>query len=118
LVDGQLNEIGTLSAMGRASIRSSSLDVGSHTVTALYNGDRQNAPSLSQPIKLRVLPVSGDLDGDGIVNCTDLAIVEDSFLKRVGQAGFDPRADINGDGVKHLSVPQENAFASVTHRLM
>lgn len=42
--------------------------------------------------------VPGDLNGDGMVNCTDLAIVKASMGKRTGQAGFDPRADINRDG--------------------
>ena len=41
----------------------------------------------------------GDADGDGIATCSDLAIVKASFGKRAGQPGFDPRADLNGDGV-------------------
>jgi Dockerin type I domain/PASTA domain len=44
-------------------------------------------------------PLPGDVNGDGAVNCADLAIVKASFGKRKGQAGFDPRADVNGDGV-------------------
>ena len=43
--------------------------------------------------------VTGDLDGDGLVNCTDLNIVKSSFGRRPGQAGFDPRADVNADRV-------------------
>jgi len=46
-----------------------------------------------------ILKLYGDLNSDGAVNCADLAIVKASFGKRTGQAGFDPRADINGDGV-------------------
>lgn len=41
----------------------------------------------------------GDVNGDGSVNCADLAIVKASMGKRTGQAGFDPRADVNRDGV-------------------
>jgi hypothetical protein len=41
----------------------------------------------------------GDLDFDSMTDCSDLAIVKASFGKRMGQAGFDPRADTNGDGV-------------------
>jgi virginiamycin B lyase len=51
--------------------------------------------------------VPGDLNGDGRVNCTDLAIVKASLGKRTGQLGFDPRADVNRDGVvdvRDLSV--------------
>ena len=39
------------------------------------------------------------MNGDGVVNCADLAIVTASTGKRTGQAGFDPRADLNGDGI-------------------
>ena len=47
-------------------------------------------------------PLVGDVNGDGVVNCLDLAIVRASFGKRLGQAGFDPRADVNGDGVVNI----------------
>lgn len=43
--------------------------------------------------------VPGDLSGDLIVDCLDFGIVEASLGKKRGQAGFDIRADINGDGV-------------------
>jgi hypothetical protein len=33
------------------------------------------------------------------VGCADIAIVKASFGKRSGQPGFDPRADVNNDGV-------------------
>ncbi len=41
----------------------------------------------------------GDLDGDGAVGCADLAIVRAAFGTVVGQPGFDPRADVTGDGI-------------------
>lgn len=43
--------------------------------------------------------VAGDVNGDGVVDCTDLAVTRVPFGKTYGQAGFDPRADMNGDGV-------------------
>ena len=43
--------------------------------------------------------VLGDLDGDGQVNCADIAIVRNAFGKKLGQPGFDSRADINHDNV-------------------
>jgi len=46
-----------------------------------------------------VVPVPGDADGDGVVNCTDYGIVKASLGKRPGQAGYDARADVNKDGV-------------------
>ncbi|MCV2351249.1 M12 family metallo-peptidase [Paucibacter sp. Y2R2-4] len=48
-------------------------------------------------IKLAVDP-----NGDGVIDCADLAIVKASFGKRAGQAGFDPRADVNKDGAVDL----------------
>jgi len=44
----------------------------------------------------------GDRNGDGVVDCADLAIVKASFGKKVGQPGYDPRADVNGDGVVNI----------------
>jgi len=43
--------------------------------------------------------VMGDVDEDGTVNCLDLELVRASFGKRLGQPGFDPRADLNRNGV-------------------
>jgi hypothetical protein len=53
---------------------------------------------------LKALPPvpSGDLNGDGLVNCADVALIKASFGKKVGQPGFDIRADINGDGVVNV----------------
>ena len=42
---------------------------------------------------------TGDLNHDGHVDCTDVAIVKAALGKKTGQAGFDARADVNGDGV-------------------
>lgn len=46
--------------------------------------------------------LSGDLNGDGVVNCADLAIVKAAIGKRSGEAGFDARADTNHDGVVNV----------------
>ena len=43
--------------------------------------------------------VMGDVNEDGTVNCLDLEVVRDSFGRRLGQAGFDARADLNRNGV-------------------
>jgi hypothetical protein len=47
--------------------------------------------------------VSGDVDGDGKVDCTDISIVKAAFGKRVGQAGFDSRADVNHNGIVDIN---------------
>jgi hypothetical protein len=43
--------------------------------------------------------VAGDVNGDGAVDCADLAFLTNILGQTYGQAGFDPRADVNGDGV-------------------
>lgn len=43
-----------------------------------------------------------DLDNNGRVDCADVAIVRASYGRRTGQPGFDPRADVNRDGVVNL----------------
>jgi len=48
-------------------------------------------------------PKPGDLNEDGVVSCLDMSIVRAAFGKRVGQPGFDPRADVNRDGLINIS---------------
>jgi len=43
--------------------------------------------------------VAGDVDGNGVVDCVDVGIVKASLNKRLGQAGFDARADVNRDNI-------------------
>jgi hypothetical protein len=49
-----------------------------------------------------VISLLGDRNGDGVVDCKDLAIIRASFGKKTGQSGFDPRADVNGDGIVNI----------------
>jgi hypothetical protein len=102
VVDGQLQDFGTLDGSNQASIVVTSLPLGNHMILALYSGDSSNAPSGSQPISTQVVAVPGDVNGDGVVDCVDLAIVKASFGKKTGQPGFDPRADVNHDGVVNI----------------
>lgn len=44
-------------------------------------------------------PRPGDLNGDGLVDCTDLSIVRAALGKGASESGFDSRADTNQDGV-------------------
>ncbi len=55
------------------------------------------------------LRLVGDLNGDGFVDCGDLAIIKAAFGTSTGQPGFDPRADVNGDGVVNI---KDLAFVS------
>jgi len=40
----------------------------------------------------------GDLNGDGVVSCADLRLVAAALGKKVGESGFDVRADLTGHG--------------------
>jgi hypothetical protein len=42
---------------------------------------------------------AADRNNDGKVDCADVQIVVNALHTRTGQAKFDPRADVNGDGV-------------------
>lgn len=61
----------------------------------------------------------GDADFDGVATCADASVVRAAFGKRASQPGFDPRADMNKDGVidvRDLSEVSRNLFAGVTCR--
>ena len=79
---------GTILPAGNAETLSAAF---TPTDTADYN-------STHASVIVNVKAVPGDLNGDGVVNCADLAIIKASFGKKSGQPGFDPRADVNGDG--------------------
>jgi uncharacterized repeat protein (TIGR01451 family) len=59
---------------------------------------------VEQPVSEATILVSlpGDVNGDGVVNCTDVAIVKAAFGKKVGQPGYNMAADVNNDGVVNL----------------
>jgi hypothetical protein len=46
--------------------------------------------------------VPGDLNGDNLANCADLAMVNAAVGTRTGQAGFLPAADLDNNGVIDL----------------
>jgi trimeric autotransporter adhesin len=55
---------------------------------------------VSGPLETVTAPfIPGDVNSDGVVDCSDLAVIKASFGKRRGEAGFDLRADVNNDGV-------------------
>lgn len=74
------------------------------------------APKSMAEATTKLVPV-GDVNGDGVVNCADLAIVKASFGTKAGQPEFDPRADLNGDGVVNvldLSIVAKQIPAGMT----
>ena len=47
--------------------------------------------------------VSGDANGDGIIDISDFGLLAGSFLSVAGQEGFDPRTDFDADGITNIS---------------
>jgi uncharacterized protein YjdB len=97
--------VATISTTGLAT----GVAFGTTTITAT-----QVSISGSTTMSVKIL---GDVNGDGVVDCADLAIVKASFGKKTGQPGFDPRADVNGDGVVNaidLSIVSRQ-FPANTH---
>lgn len=69
-------------------------------VIPTFTGKYQFLQTLYQPTLSSLPPVPpGDLDGDGVADCTDRQFVIARLGTKVGQTGFDIRADLNGDGV-------------------
>lgn len=63
-------------------------------------GDGSKDAEFTSPEAVYVtVTTPGDVNGDGVVNCVDLALTKATFNKRPGQTGFDARADFNGDGM-------------------
>jgi hypothetical protein len=56
----------------------------------------------SEQLTVEPPQIVGDLNGDGKVDCSDLAIVKAAFGTVMGAPGFDPRADVNSDGVVNI----------------
>ncbi len=63
------------------------------TLLSPGNGAKQQITNVQGPF------ASGDVNLDGSLTCADLVAVRSSVGRRYGSAGFNPRADVNGDGV-------------------
>lgn len=73
------------------------LVVGTHSFSLTVNdGQADSAPA---SVMITVEPIPGDLNGDGKVDCSDLAIIKASFGKRRAQSGYNAKADTNNDGI-------------------
>ena len=77
---------------------------GKFSVPVVANGKVYAGNFSSQLVVYGLLngPVPGDANADGIVDCSDAAIVQAAFGKSSSQPGFDLRADLNSDGVVNV----------------
>jgi hypothetical protein len=54
---------------------------------------------VSKQVVINVVPLPGDVNRDGVVNCLDLAAIRAALGLRAGDAGYQAALDLNGDGV-------------------
>lgn len=81
--------------------------VGTHTATVTIASDDPTTPYTwtISGVATATDPTNGpgDLNGDKVVNVSDLTLVTSNFGKTSSSPGFDARADSNGDGVVNVS---------------
>ncbi|MCX7806676.1 MAG: PKD domain-containing protein, partial [Planctomycetota bacterium] len=75
---------------------------GTYTVTVTVSDGKGGTATGNVVVTVKAGTGPGDLNGDGLVNVTDLTIVTSNFGKSSGDPGFDSRADANGDGVVNV----------------
>ena len=64
-----------------------------------WSGNIEHLKSAAEATTQTPVQSPEDVNGDGQINCIDLAAVKGSFGKKTGQPGFNPAADVNKDGV-------------------
>jgi hypothetical protein len=99
---GELVDV-TKSSLLVASSENANVAIVQNGAVAAVAAGQTNIDVQYGPITLKVpvtVPVTipGDVNGDGIVNCADLAIIQAALNTGFGQPGFDSRADLNHDG--------------------
>jgi hypothetical protein len=90
---------------GNAASGGGQATVGIRNLGAL-NTNQQIAWSFGAPVLTDSMAIlfsgtstPGDLTGDHLVNCDDLNVIRSAFGRRKGQAGYNPVADTNSDGI-------------------
>jgi hypothetical protein len=74
---------------------------GFYSIALDVAGNQEN-PKTAAEATTHVPQMPGDVNGDGKINCADIALVKAAFGTRKGQAGFNPSADVNHDGVVNV----------------
>jgi hypothetical protein len=90
--------------------------IGSYSVS--LEGNNGFAPNGFLTLNINIVH-GGDVNQDGVVNCTDLDIVKAALNKNQSQTGYDIRADVNLDGVVNIKdysfVASKLAAGTVCH---
>ena len=85
------------------NLGTSPLQSGGNDLIASVSGtDPQNGGSttgISRVLFTVAKTIPGDVNGDGVVDCSDIAVVKAVFGMKTGQQSFDIRADVNSDGI-------------------
>jgi hypothetical protein len=74
---------------------------GFYSIATDNAGNVEN-PKTAAEATTHVPQMPGDVNGDGKINCADIALVKAAFGTRTGQPGFNPSADVNHDGVVNV----------------
>lgn len=93
----------------------SSFGAGTHRFSASATDVAGLAAAATTSFTVVALP--GDVSADGAIDCRDIALVKATFGKRAGTAGYDARADTNGDAVidiRDLSFVAQKLAAGTT----
>jgi hypothetical protein len=69
---------------------------------ATDNAGNVENPKTAAEATTHVPQMPGDVNGDGKINCADIALVKAAFGTKTGQPGFNPSADVNHDGVVNV----------------
>jgi hypothetical protein len=79
-------------------------DENRHNQDLFYSSDSPSAP-FRPKLVLSDLPaaVTGDINGDGAVDATDVLILADSWAKHLGERGYDPLCDLTSDQTVDVS---------------
>ena len=96
-------------------IRGLSPAAGTYAFQAQLSDSASPAHTDVATVTIRVNPNGADpadVNGDGVIDCADVAIVQAAFGQRRGQAGYIASADVNNDGVIDI-----NDLAFVIHAL-
>lgn len=71
-------------------------------VTATRQGNTADFNSAAVAVSTVAQSIDGDLNADGVVDCSDLQIVKLAFGKKTGQIGFDSRADVDRNSIVNI----------------